>query len=164
MLVSLRTLLLTTAVVGAPLSLSTSAFAGEASQDEAQKSVAWQTDWKQVKQTAARTKKPIFMLFTGSDWCKWCVKLEHEVFDDPYFINRTAGKYVFMLVDRPRRKKLSPELEMQNAKLCDQFNIDGYPTVLIVTPNEDVIGEVGYEKGGGKAFVQELNAVVRHRS
>jgi protein disulfide-isomerase len=164
MLVSLRTLCLTTLLVGAPLALSMPAFASVASSGEAKKAVAWQTDWKQVKQTAARTKKPIFMLFTGSDWCKWCVKLEHEVFEDPYFIDRTAGKYVFMLVDRPRRTKLSPEIEAQNAKLCDQFNIDGYPTVLIVTPREEVIGEVGYEKGGGKAFVQELNTVVRQRS
>jgi protein disulfide-isomerase len=155
---SLRALCVAALAMGLPSvcpSFETSLHAAESA-----KEVAWTTDFPKAQALAKQTKRPIFMLFTGSDWCKWCVKLEREVFEDPDFIEKTAGKYVFVMVDRPRRKKLDPALEAANAKLCDKYQIDGYPTVLILNPAGDVIGEVGYEKGGGKGFLKELNSVL----
>jgi protein disulfide-isomerase len=155
----LRALWATALAIGAPALLFSNTEVQAANSKEAK--VVWYQDWAHAKKQAARLNRPLFILFTGSDWCKWCVKLEKEVLDQPAFAAATADQYVFMLVDRPRKKKLPERVEEQNGLLCDRFQIDGYPTVLIVLPDEaeTVIGEVGYDAGGVAGFLKELRAI-----
>jgi thioredoxin-related protein len=40
----------------------------------------WLTDFSAAKKKAKEENKPILMLFTGSDWCPWCIKWEKEAF------------------------------------------------------------------------------------
>ncbi|MEZ6106617.1 MAG: thioredoxin family protein [Pirellulaceae bacterium] len=39
----------------------------------------WLTDLDEAKQVAQAEGKSIFVDFTGSDWCVWCIRLDREV-------------------------------------------------------------------------------------
>lgn len=54
------------------------------------------TDFEAAKATAQAEGKPLFLYFTGSDWCVWCIRLEEEVFSREAFVNY-ADAYVAYL-------------------------------------------------------------------
>ena len=44
------------------------------------KVLAWEPDFEAAKARAARENKDLFVYFTGSDWCYWCLLVRKEVF------------------------------------------------------------------------------------
>ena len=46
----------------------------------AQQKVTWHTDVEKAVEISVKTEKPLFLFFTGSDWCGWCKRLVSEVF------------------------------------------------------------------------------------
>lgn len=107
----------------------------------------WMDDFAAAKSKAKTENKLVLMDFTGSDWCGWCMKLRKEVLDKPAFTAYAKKKFVLMEVDCPRKKKLSDKLMKQNQQLCNQYNISGFPTVLVVNAEGVVVGGFsGYKK------------------
>ena len=45
----------------------------------------WGTDYDAALARAAKEKRPVLALFTGSDWCPYCVQLEKKVLKDSSF-------------------------------------------------------------------------------
>ena len=45
----------------------------------------WFVDWDKALDAAKKSRKAMFLLNTGSDWCGWCKKLRAEVLDKPEF-------------------------------------------------------------------------------
>ena len=39
----------------------------------------WETDINKAISVSNKTKKPMLLFFTGSDWCGWCIRLQKEV-------------------------------------------------------------------------------------
>ena len=102
--------------------------------------VEWMTDLDAAKAKAAAENKAVLVDFTGSDWCGWCIRLRKQVLDTPAFEQYAKDKFVFMEVDVPRNPKFDKELRARNEKLCDQYGVDGFPTILVLTPQGDVVG------------------------
>ena len=100
----------------------------------------WMTDFEAAKAKAAQENKAVLVDFTGSDWCGYCIKLRKEVLDKPAFEEYAADKFVLVEVDMPRQKQLPPALAEQNQKLCAQYGIQGFPTLLVLTPEGKVMG------------------------
>src|SRR6478752_6234951 len=46
---------------------------------------AWTTDYPAAVKVAQERKLPLFLQFTGSDWCGWCQKMEKECLSKPEF-------------------------------------------------------------------------------
>ena len=103
----------------------------------------WSDDFVAAQRRAKSEKKLILMDFTGSDWCRSCMRLRSQVLDSPAFESYAKDKFVFMEVDCPRTKKLPDKLTKQNQELCDRYHISGFPTLLAVTPKGEVVGGVG---------------------
>lgn len=103
----------------------------------------WTEDFAAVKRQAKAEKKLVLMDFTGSDWCRNCMRLRGQVLDTPEFEAYAKDKFVFLEVDCPRTKKLPDKLTKQNAELCNTYHISGFPTLLVVTPKGEVVGGVG---------------------
>lgn len=70
--------------------------------------VKWFTDLPAAVAEATKSKKPLLVDFTGSDWCGWCIKLKKEVFDTAEFKTWAADKVVLVEIDFPRKKAQSP--------------------------------------------------------
>ncbi|HEY3901195.1 MAG TPA: thioredoxin family protein [Chthoniobacter sp.] len=108
-------------------------------------------------QTAAKSDNKLLLLdFTGSDWCPWCIKLNKEVFSQKEFKEYAAKNLVLMEVDFPQTKPQSPSLKSQNARLQEKYQIQGYPTVVVLNGQGKKVGELGYQPGGASAFIAEL--------
>ena len=119
----------------------------------------WLTDYAKALALAKTQNKPVLIDFTGSDWCGWCMKLDKEVFSMEGFKSYAAEKLVLLKIDFPRRKTLPAEEAAQNQKLANQFNIEGFPTVIVLKPDGTKAGSLGYMPGGPKAFLAELEKV-----
>ena len=93
----------------------------------------WLDDFEAAKKLAAAENKLLFVDFTGSDWCGWCIRLEKEVLSKKEFLNGVKDKFVLVFLDSPQNKKLiSPATAKQNAELVERYGIRGFPTVLIL--------------------------------
>lgn len=126
-------------------------------------SIQWLTDFDEATRRARAEQKPLFILFEGSDWCPWCMRLENEVLQDPTFSQNLQEKFIFVNLDFPRRKPQPPELAKQNQQLKQQYSVKGFPTVLILDPQQKQIGTTGYRSGGAKAYVDHINDMIESR-
>jgi protein disulfide-isomerase len=59
-------------------------------------------------------------------------------------------------VDFPVKKKLSAEQKKANDALAKKYNIQGYPTIIVLDDQGKKIGELDYAPGGPKPFIARL--------
>lgn len=117
----------------------------------------WQTDLPKAQAQAAKEKKMVLLDFTGSDWCGWCIKLNKEVFSQSEFQDYAKANLVLVEVDFPRKKKLSADQKKANDALAKKYDIQGYPTIIVLDGAGKKLGELGYQPGGPKAFIASLD-------
>lgn len=134
---------------------------------EGQSSLEWHTDMVKAVDKAIAEKKPLFLFFTGSDWCGWCKRLQAEVFYLPEFEKWAKDNVVLLELDFPRRTSQSEELRQQNMNMQRMFGVRGYPTVWFVNPSKNgteigfaKIGSTGYVRGGAEAWIAEANRIL----
>ncbi|HVV02413.1 MAG TPA: thioredoxin family protein [Verrucomicrobiae bacterium] len=119
----------------------------------------WMTDLPKAQAKAKAEHKLVVMDFTGSDWCPWCIKLRNEVFSKPEFEAYAKKNLVLVEVDFPRAKKQSKAQKEANQQLQQQYKIEGYPTVVVLNEDGKKVGELGYQEGGPKPFIEKLNSI-----
>jgi thioredoxin-related protein len=117
----------------------------------------WQTDLPKAQAQAKAENKAVLINFTGSDWCGWCIHLRKEVFSKPDFEEYAANNLVLVEIDFPRHKAQADSMKKANRALAGKFDVEGYPTVIILNADGKKIGQLGYMPGGTKAFLGELN-------
>jgi len=118
---------------------------------------AWMTDYKVAMKKAADEKKDMLLDFSGSDWCKWCIQLDKEVFSQKEFIEAASKDFVFVMLDYPQDKsKMTPKLLAQNEQLQKKFRVQGFPTVLLTDVAGKPYAQTGYQAGGPKAYLAHL--------
>lgn len=122
-------------------------------------SLSWHTEFEKAQEEALSKDRPILMVFSGSDWCKPCIRLKQEIFETDGF-TAFAGEHLSLLkVDFPRRKKhqVSEEIQQYRNKLAEQYNPQGvFPLVLILDPAGKVTKELSYKGGGLESFLRDL--------
>jgi thioredoxin-related protein len=122
--------------------------------------VSWLTSLDTAKAEAAARKVPILVDFSGSDWCGWCIRLDKEVFSKPAFRDYAKGNLVLLLLDFPRGKAQSDEEKKVNRALAEQFRVEGFPTVLLLSAEGNELARTGYQSGGAEAYVQHLKSLI----
>ena len=127
------------------LSLSIAGFAQEDST-----SLKWLTNLEKAQKISKRTKKPILVYFTGSDWCAPCKKLEEDFFSSEEFI-RKSDKIILVKIDKPFRVDIISEKQMEyNNKVIKKYNPKKtFPKMLILNAKGKVLDEMsGYSYYG----------------
>lgn len=100
----------------------------------------WGTDYKAALAQAEREGKAVLADFTGSDWCGYCIKLRAEVLDNPAFAAWAETQFVLLEVDVPNNPQFDREQLAQNQMLCSKYEIDGFPTVLVLDSRGRALG------------------------
>lgn len=118
--------------------------------------VEWLTSFEEAKRAAAERKLPILADFSGSDWCGWCIKLDREVFSTSEFKEYARDNLVLLLVDFPSGKEQPEELKNRNRALAEKYEVEGFPTVLLLDPDGKVMARTGYRQGGAAKYVEHL--------
>ena len=146
------------------LLLALVALAGAVRGSELSKAVptGWIEDFEAAKASAAKEGKYILTVFSGSDWCGFCRKLDSEVFSQAEFRKKAAEKYVLVMIDSPRDKsRLSKLAAEQNPELVRRFGICGYPTVIVADAYGDAVSRSsGYKRGGPAGYLKVLDELM----
>lgn len=125
----------------------------------------WLTDFEKAKAQAKKENKVVLLDFTGSDWCPPCMKLHKEVFTTKEFQEFAKKNLVLVEVDFPSKKKLSAEQKQSNEKLKEQFDIEGFPTIILLDPSGKKLGQfVGYGGEAPKDYIQKLEKTMAKKA
>ena len=104
--------------------------------------------------------------FAGdASWCPWCEKLEQEVFQTAAFAAWADDRVALFRIEYPRHPNAMTALERNNWNLIQRYRkyITGYPTVLFLTPDQQVVGKLGYQPGGALVWTAAAQPFVAKR-
>jgi len=104
-------------------------------------SLNWNTDFEQAKAIAKNQNKPMLVYFTGK-WCVWCVKLDNDFLNKREF-EPLEKEMVLVKLDYP--SQASDYTDVQ-AKLKKDFKVFNFPTLVILSSEAKVLGNVGYPR------------------
>jgi thioredoxin-related protein len=117
----------------------------------------WETDLKKAQDQAKSNNKLVFLDFTGSDWCGYCIRLNRDILSKPAFQEYANKNLVLVEIDFPRAKEQSADLRKQNQQLAREYEIQGFPTIVVLNGNGKTIWRFdGYFADGPDAFIAEL--------
>lgn len=117
----------------------------------------WGTDLSKALAQAKAEKKLVFLDFTGSDWCPGCILFHDEVAKSPKFASYAKTNLVLVEVDFPNNKPQSDALKSANAVLQKKYDVEGFPTLILLNADGKEIGrQLGYESGDPDAFIAKL--------
>lgn len=132
--------------------------------------LTWETDINKAIKVSNKTKKPMLLFFTGSDWCGWCIRLQKEVLKTPEFAVWAKKNVVLVELDFPRKTAQSDAIKNQNNALQQTFGIQGFPTVWFATatqkdgkPSFTGIGNTGYVAGGPAAWLAVADGILKKK-
>ncbi len=108
---------------------------------------------------AAKSNKPVFLVFSGSDWCQQCIRFDKNILSDSVFQTFAGKHFTLYKADFPQRKKLEETIITQNEALAETYNPEGlFPRILLVSPDKKVINVFNYNQQTVEEFIAELNS------
>ncbi len=117
-----------------------------------------ETKWNQNLETAfsesKKSKKPILLYFTGSDWCAPCKSLKKNILETQKFKD-LASQMVLVEIDWPRRIDLYTEEQLAyNKKIIQKLNAErSFPKLMFLDSKGHVVDELkGYSASGQDAL------------
>jgi len=111
---------------------------------------------------AVKGNKNIMIVFSGSDWCVPCMRLEKEILSQPGFKDTEKSKIVLIKADFPTRSKnkklISKTQQKYNAKLFEKYNPKGiFPLVVLLNKNGKQLAVTGYKEMSPKAYASYID-------
>ena len=82
----------------------------------------WTEDIDGAFKTAAKDKKPVFVNFTGSDWCYWCILADKNIFSTGQW-EKFSEKMVCLKVDFPKNGRPDAETMSKRFALAKRFGV-----------------------------------------
>ena len=103
----------------------------------------------------------VVAVFTGSDWCKGCRRLEESVLSKDEFLAEATNGFELVYIDSPRdRKSLSETAMRNNPMLVRRYGVNAFPTVLVLNAQGVVLGKTKSFSDGPAEFVGKLKEIV----
>ncbi len=88
----------------------------------------WLTDFEAAKTLAVKEKKPVLVLFSGTDWCPPCMRLRRNLLDTPEFQKLIREKCVALYIHVPRGGDEAFDKMMRHFTF---ISLTGVPTIII---------------------------------
>ncbi len=125
----------------------------------------WETNIDKAKNRAALENKNIILVFSGSDWCIPCMRLEKNIWESADFISYSKEHFVMLRADFPKKKAnaLSKDQQAENDKLAETYNKDGlFPYVVILDKNGKIKGSTGYKNNTPAEYIALLHSIEKN--
>jgi len=122
----------------------------------------WKSNLEEAKKEATEQNKNILLVFSGSDWCAPCIKLDKNVWQSAAFKEESQKSWILIKADFPKKKAdlLSPELTANNQKLAEKYNKEGnFPLVVLLDKNGKVLGEQGYLNIAAEDYIKTIHSL-----
>lgn len=122
----------------------------------------WKSNFEEAKAEAMKQEKNILLVFSGSDWCAPCIKLDKNIWQSEEFKKYSDQNYILYKADFPKKKanQLSDTLKNQNNELAEKYNQNGnYPLVVLLDKNGKVLGMTGYKNVSPNDYLEILKSL-----
>ena len=117
----------------------------------------WLTSYNDALAAAERTGRPILTVFTGSDWCLHCRKLEEKVLHTDTFARWAEDRVILLMIDLPQQG-ISQEERQSRSRVCIKYGVRSFPSTLLIGPDGGrITGQSGYTGQSAEAWVAALN-------
>lgn len=119
----------------------------------------WHKNYEEGLAEAKATGKPMLLVFSGSDWCKPCIKLARGIFATETFQRFADDSLILVNLDFPVSRSLQPDKEELASReaAAERFNKEGaFPAVVLLTPEEKQLGRTGYLNLAPRGYVDHL--------
>ena len=118
------------------------------------------TNFPRSAELAKSTKRPLLLAFLGTDWSISSLKLDREVFDQAELADNSKYNFLLCKLHFYQTQDRPPETIRQNDELATKYKVQEFPTVIVLSPDGQEIGRLGYVPGGVKAFAAAVKSVV----
>lgn len=122
----------------------------------------WKSNFESAKQEALEENKNIILVFSGSDWCAPCIKLDNVVWKSEAFKTEAEKNWVIYKADFPKKKanQLSQELTESNNQLAEKYNKNGsFPLVVLLDKTGKVMGMTGFKNISATDYIQLIHSL-----
>jgi protein disulfide-isomerase len=124
--------------------------------------VDWSTDLPKALARAKAEKKLVLIDFTGSDWCQPCKLLEKNVLATRAFADYADAHLVLVQADFPETKPQPEDLKTAFAALAKKFDVEGYPTLILLDADGKVLlTKKGYEGAKTADYITEIDTAAK---
>ncbi|MBQ7555714.1 thioredoxin fold domain-containing protein, partial [bacterium] len=121
----------------------------------------WTVNMDFAKKIAKEKDLKLLILFTGSDWCHWCKKLNEEVFSQDAFQQEVVKMFVPVKLDFPSAVKFPEEIRKSYEAEMKKYGVRGYPTVVLTDCEGNAFAVTGYQPGGEEAYLSSLKSYIQ---
>ena len=103
----------------------------------------------------------LLLIFSGSDWCIPCKRIEKNILSDTLFREFAQQQLVTFIADFPQKKKLPADQKTDNETLAEEFNPKGsFPLLLLLKPDRTIVASLEYENYSASSFVGEVRNIL----
>jgi len=122
----------------------------------------WTMDLEAARKVADEKGKAVFLNFTGSDWCGWCMHMEAKVFSQDAWKTYAKENLVPVWLDLPKNTDYLPDgVHERNQKLAEEYGVQGMPTYFVEDPEGTVLGQLGASRDvSPEAFTAKLDRML----
>ncbi len=139
--------------------------------------------WKKYDAGLAEAKKlkKKILVDVYTDWCKWCKKLDAEVYTDAKVAKYLDQQYIPVKINAESDEKVKFEdMKITEAELAAKLGVSGYPTIIFLDtegkyinklasfvpaerflPIVQYIGDDNYKKMSWEEFQKKIGLTVK---
>ena len=111
---------------------------------------------------AKAENKPVFLIFSGSDWCLPCIKFEKEILSSSEFQEFAKKELIVLKADFPQRKEQDKSLVEQNEALAESYNPQGYfPHLVLLDKDGKVLTRFNFVNQTVADFIKEFKPFLK---
>uniref|UniRef100_UPI0040498C09 thioredoxin family protein n=1 Tax=Flavobacterium sp. TaxID=239 RepID=UPI0040498C09 len=122
----------------------------------------WKLDFEAAKKLANDENKNIIIVFSGSDWCAPCIKLDRNIWQSQAFKKQATENWIIVKADFPRKKanQLEEKQTAKNRKLAEKYNMEGsFPLVIVADKSGKVLGKMGFKNVSPEEYIKMIQEV-----
>jgi len=127
--------------------------------------LSYSQEWKsfeEAKVLAQKENKNIILVFSGSDWCAPCIKLDKNIWQSEEFKAEAQKKWILVRADFPKKKgnALPQNKQDENKGLAEKYNKEGFfPLVVVMDKNAKVTGKTGFKNIKPSEYIALLHSL-----
>ena len=119
-------------------------------------------DFIKAKEMALAYRKPLAVLFTGSDWCPYSRRLLEDTIFTKEFSEEVKKYFVFVHVDFPElNPHPSKQLIEQNYLLKEKFQVKDFPVLILMDEEAHEITRMGFSAETSSQYGKHLVALLK---
>jgi thioredoxin-related protein len=120
----------------------------------------WITDYNDARTIAAQHDRYVFLAFVSMDGGPFSKIMDDEIFKSQEFLDYAHKNLVLLRLDYPTAATQPVALATQNKMLAENFNVPGFPYVVVVNPLGQKLLQSKYLKGGPQVFMKQMEKII----